>query len=153
MAAETPTFTASSYASTSTPVGALGLNNLTSAAEQLRDFQQNFEIRPQPVIPATTNPKDIIMATVAKRRMVQVFIADTNDNLPLENCLLYSGTPQLTDLTDQELYFEIDIKTLLKEHNEKRTKIVNKLVKDRTEYLEAAKIRDLTMTVVTIASF
>ena len=54
---------------------------------------------------------------------------------------------------DQELFFEIDINSILKAHNEKRIKIVNKDIKDRTEYLEPARIRDLTMTVVTVASF
>jgi hypothetical protein len=32
-------------------------------------------------------------------------------------------------------------------------KIADKKVKDRTEYLEPAKVRDLKMTVVTVASF
>ena len=88
-----------------------------------------------------------------QRRLIQVFIADPNENIPLDQCLIYSGTPQLTDLTDQELFFEIDVKTLLAKHNETRTKVVNKAVKERTEYLEAAKVRDLKMTVVTIAQF
>jgi hypothetical protein len=87
------------------------------------------------------------------RRLVQVFIADTNENVPLDRCLLYSGKQQLTDLTDQELFFEIDIKKLLDDHNEKRTKLYDKKVKERTEHLEPARVRDLKMTVVTIASF
>ena len=83
------------------------------------------------------------------RRLVQVFIADTNENVPLADTLLYKGEQKLTDLTDQELFFELDIRTLLAEHNAKRTKLINKSVKDRTEYLEPARIRDLKMTVVT----
>jgi len=87
------------------------------------------------------------------RRLVQVFIADPHDSLPLEQSLLYSGEQKFTDATDQELFFEIDIKSILAEHNEKRSKIVNKSVKDRTEHLEPAKIRDLKMVVVTVATF
>lgn len=90
---------------------------------------------------------------MSARRLVQVFIADPNENIPLEQSLLYSGEQKLTDATDQELFFEIDIKTILAAHNEKRVKIVDKKIKERTEYLEPAKIRDLKMVVVNVASF
>lgn len=93
------------------------------------------------------------MATTATRRLVQVVIVDPNDNIPLDQCLLYKGDEKLTDATDQELFFEIDIRDILTKHNEKRTKMVDKKVKERTEYLEPAKIRDLKMVVVNIASF
>lgn len=87
------------------------------------------------------------------RRLVQVFIADPDENIPLEKSLLYTGSQKLTDATDQELYFEIDIKTMLEKHNAERTKIVNKKVKERTEYLEPARVRDLRMVVVNVATF
>jgi len=86
------------------------------------------------------------------RRLVQVIIADTNENIPLEDCLLFKGEEKLTDSNDQELFFELDIRDMLAQHNEKRVKIIDKKVKDRTEYLEAAKIRDLKMVVVTVAT-
>lgn len=88
-----------------------------------------------------------------KRRLVQVFIADPDENVPLVDTLLYSGVQQLTDATDEELFYEVDIKTILAAHNAKRIKMVNKKVKERTEYLEPAKIRELRMVVVTVASF
>jgi hypothetical protein len=87
------------------------------------------------------------------RRLVQVFIADSDENVPLENSLLYTGGQKLTDLTDQELFFEIDIKSILAEHNAKRVTFINKKVKERTEQLEPARIRDLKMVVVTVAGF
>jgi hypothetical protein len=90
---------------------------------------------------------------MSQRRLVQVFIVDPNENIPLADCLLYRGSEQLTDLNDQELYFEIDVKRLLAEHNERRVKIVDRKVKERTEYLEPAKVRDLKMVVTTIATF
>ena len=91
--------------------------------------------------------------TASVRRYVQVFICDPNENVPLETCLLYKGEPKLTDLTDQELFFEIDIKSVLEKHNEKRVGYVDKSVKERTDHLDPARIRDLKMTVVTIAGF
>lgn len=87
------------------------------------------------------------------RRLVQIFIADPNENVPVDQCLLYTGEQKLTDATDQELFFEIDIKSILEKHNAARVKIVDKKVKERTEYLEAVKIRDLKMVVVTVAGF
>lgn len=89
----------------------------------------------------------------AKTRFVRVIIVDPNENLPLENRLIYSGTEKITDLTDQELFFELNIQQMLATHNERRVKVVNKKVKDRTEFLEPARIRDLCMVVTTIASF
>jgi hypothetical protein len=89
---------------------------------------------------------------MSARRVVQVFIADPNDNIPLDDCLLFKGEEKLTDATDQELFFELDIKELLEKHNEKRVKVIDKKVKDRTEYLEPAKVRDLKMVVVTVAN-
>lgn len=88
-----------------------------------------------------------------KSRLVRVIIVDPNDNLPLEERLVYGGEEKFTDLNDQELFFELEIKQLLAAHNEKRIKTVDKTVKEHTEYLEAAKIRDLKMVVVNIATF
>jgi hypothetical protein len=86
------------------------------------------------------------------RRIVRVYISDTNENVPIGECLLFKGDEQLTDADDNELFFEIDVKGLLATHNEKRVKYVDKKVKDRTEYLEPAKVRDLKMTVVVLAT-
>jgi hypothetical protein len=98
-------------------------------------------------------PKEIAPVATNQRRLVQIFIADPDENVPLDQCLLYSGEQKLTDLTDQELFFEVDVKKVLDEHNAKRVTLVNKTVKERTENLEPARVRDLKMTVVTIASF
>lgn len=87
------------------------------------------------------------------RRYVRVLVVDPNENIPLDQCVLYAGEEKLTDLNDQELFFELNIKKMLADHNEKRIKVVDKKVKERTEYLELAKIRDLKMVVVTVAQF
>jgi len=93
------------------------------------------------------------MAAAPSRRLVQVFIADPDENVPLKSALIYSGEQKFTDATDQELFYEIDIKSILEKHNAERVQFVNKKVKERTEYLEPVKIRDLKMVVVSIATF
>lgn len=89
-------------------------------------------------------------------RIVKVFIADTNENLPLDKRVLYSGDEKLTDLTDQELFFETDIKGLLDKHNELRATTRDRKQSEkfgRDVFLEPARIRDLKMTVVDVATF
>lgn len=103
---------------------------------------------------ARRQPEEIKMAAATGRRYVQIFIADPDPKVPLDKCLLYSSESKMTDLTDEELYFEVEIKRILDEHNEKvRTVTIDKSIKDRTQYLEPTRIRDLRMTVVTIAQF
>ena len=98
----------------------------------------------------TINPKK---EKPMPRRIIQDFIADPDDNVPLEKSMLFAGDQKLTDATDQELFFEIDMRTVLDQHNKVRTTLIDKKIKDRTEYLEPAKIRDLKMVVVTVATF
>jgi hypothetical protein len=153
MNAELPAISASSY--TSTPLNMVAIANQFGQARGLNANaldQAVFDqfLRQQPV-PTPVKPKE--QKPMSTTRLVQVFIADTNDNIPLDKRLLYSGEQKLTDLTDQELFFEVDIKTMLDKHNEVRKATVDKAVKERTEYLEPARIRDLKMTVVTIAQF
>lgn len=94
-----------------------------------------------------------IMA-VTPTRLVKVFIVDANENLPLDSRLIYRGDEKITDLTDQELFFEIDINGLLSKHNEVRTKTEDKKAnKDKPVFLEPARVRDLKMQVVVLAQF
>ncbi len=88
-----------------------------------------------------------------QRRLVQVFIADPDENVPLDKSLIYSGEQKLTDATNEELFHEIEISKILKEHNAYRVTLTNKKVKERAEFLEPARIRDLRMVVVEIAKF
>lgn len=98
-------------------------------------------------------PVETEVAEKPKTRFVRVLIVDPDENIALPDRLIFSGDEKLTDLTDQELFFELDIRDLLAKHNEKRIKVVDKAVKERTQYLEPAKIRDLRMVVVNVASF
>jgi len=92
----------------------------------------------------------------ATRRIVQVFVADPNENVPLEHSVLFKGDQKLTDLTDTELYFEVPMQEVLKSHNDKRVQFLDKEASKRAGkdiLLEPVKIRDLKMVVVTIAQF
>jgi hypothetical protein len=82
-----------------------------------------------PIIPNAPKPKKELPIMTA-RRLVQVFIADPDENVPLDQSMLYSGEQKLTDATDQELFFEIDMKSALEKHNAERIKLVNKKDKE-----------------------
>jgi hypothetical protein len=91
-----------------------------------------------------------------QRRIVQVFIVDQDERVSLDQVLLYRGEQELTDATDRELFFEIDVKDLLECHNEQRAKILDKEASARSGrdvYLKPTRIRDLKMVVVTVATF
>ena len=102
------------------------------------------------------NPILTCLEDISMRRIVQIFIADIDENVPMEKSLLYEGKPKFTDLTDQELYFELNIKHILDTHNEYRTTLLDKKASKtigKDVYLEPIKIRDLKMVVVEIARF
>ena len=155
---DTPQISSASYNTATTALN--NMNGLGNAFQQ--QATGNQFVNPMPTVTslelyqAFQNQKNYYAKEPemsVTRRLVQVIIVDPNDNIPLDQCLLYHGEPKLTDATDQELFYEIEIKDLLSKHNEKRVNIVDKKVKERTELLEPAKIRDLKMVVVTIASF
>lgn len=124
------------------------------AWDKLLEAQAGHQLVPGrlPNVFVQTQQEDV-MANKDTLRYVQVFIADVDENVPLDKRLLYKGDQKLTDLTDQELFFEIDLKDILSAHNAFRTTLHDKSVKERTEKLEPVRIRDLKMTVVTIADF
>lgn len=96
------------------------------------------------------------MAHITGRRIVQVFIVDTDTRVPLEKCLLYRGEQKITDATDEELFYEIEVKSLLDEHNLYRQGVIDEKATQRVGrdvYLSDIKIRNLTMTVVETAKF
>lgn len=127
----------------------------TTAANQLLIANGGFGAQAGPGRPILPNkiPQPKKETTMQARRLVQVFIADPDENVPLDKSLLYSGEQKLTDLTDQELFFEIDMKSILETHNAFRITLINKKVKERAENLEPVKIRDLRMVVVDVATF
>ncbi len=96
------------------------------------------------------------VARRSDRRVVQVFIVDPDYRVPLENSMLYHRHPKLTDMTDQELFYELEVKKILDAHNEKRIEIIDKDATGRAGmniYLKPILIRDLVMTIVDVAKF
>jgi hypothetical protein len=92
------------------------------------------------------------------RRLVRVLIVDPNDQVPVAQAMIYDSKEIWTELDNQELFFEADIASKLKDYNEKvRTKIIDKKAKTEAggalPTLPAARIRELQMRVVEIASF
>lgn len=154
MQRETPSIHASAYTAAvyrpdANIVGGLGIQNDWQADRRIFQAAANQA----PLHPLSAIKQENTPVANSGRRLIQVFIADPDENVPLDDCLLFKGEPKLTDLTDQELFFEVDIKSILDKHNEKRVKLVNKKVKERVENLEPAKIRDLKMVVVNVAQF
>jgi len=89
-------------------------------------------------------------------RIVRVIIVDPTEALPLDSRILYKGDEQVTDLTDQELFYELDIKGLLTAHNAKREKTLDKKLTQKLEkdtYLEPIRVSALKMNVVVVAGF
>lgn len=155
---ELPAITASSYtANTAGP-------DLCWERPPTADLAAKFQNKPlgagqgvlglRALMPGMIQPKESPMANTA--RIVKVFIADTNENLPLDRRVIHSGAEQLTDLTDQELFFEVPIAELLSKHNEVRKATLDKNASEkfgRDIFLEPVRIRDLKMVVVTVAQF
>lgn len=121
--------------------------------QMVRDLQIQKPARKTPSHEDEDEEETMAKDDTATRRLVKVVIVDPDENVPLDKCLIFSSDEQLTDKTDEELFFEIDIHNRLKSHNAERVKLLNKKVKSRKENLEPARIRDLRMTVVTIAAF
>lgn len=148
---ELPTILTSTYSSAALQpvVGNLVFDSRNTPDWNAQHAFQRVQLHPHAILPSPEEP-------IVTARIVKVVIADPNDNLPLEKRMLYSGPEKFTDCTDQELFFEVPIQELLAQHNEVRTKTVDKKQAEkfgRDIFLEAAKIRDLKMVVVTVATF
>lgn len=94
------------------------------------------------------------MASV--NRIVKVFIVDPSIAIPADKRVLYQGSEKFTELTDQELFFEVPVNDLLAKHNEYRKTVVDKKAAEkfgRDIFLEPIRISALTMAVVDVATF
>jgi hypothetical protein len=115
--------------------------------------QANLGRLEKAILKARPQPETETQAMTTERRLVRVLVVDPDELVPNADALLFDSKEMFTDKTDQELFFGIGIDKFLEQHNGKRTKIVNKTIKDRTEHLEPARIRDLKMLVLTLAKF
>ena len=93
---------------------------------------------------------------MSNRRLVKVVIVDSNESIPLDKAVLVNQAEKITDLEDSEIFFDMDIKGILKTHNDYRVTVVDKEMskkRDKDVMLEPIRIKDLKMVVLTIASF
>lgn len=147
---EMPTITASSYASSAVDLTTPFIGGFVQPAARRLGLE---EVMAQ-AMGVQQQPQEKLH--VSSTRFVRVIIVDPNENLPLEKRILHKSDEFLTDLTDQELFFEVDIAGRLRAHNETRAATVDKKASERSGkdvHLEPARIRDLKMVVVNVASF
>lgn len=104
-----------------------------------------------------TEEKGQKVATKPTRRLIRLLVVDPHPSVPLDQCVLYQSDEKMTDLSDQDLFYEIasELMPKLKAHNEKRVTWNERAKADNEKAvkLEPARISDLTMTTVVIASF
>lgn len=162
---ELPTISKSSYAASTYDPG-VGLVGAVGAAQWEGDYMGDSvrgldrRIAPQ-VLDQVRHPGAAIAQFIKEKvmpsaRIVRVFVVDPNENLTLNERVIYKSDEMLTDLTDQELFFEANPAALLVAHNELRVKTIDKRASERANknvFLEPARIRDLKMVVVDVASF
>lgn len=91
--------------------------------------------------------------TMSLRRIVDIYIVDTNESVPLESAILYNSEGIFTEQTDQELYLSLDVMGLLTIHNEKRVTFEDKDSLKPNAKLPPARISDLNMVVSERAVF
>lgn len=90
---------------------------------------------------------------VGRRRLVDMFIVDTHPCVPVENAMLYRQENIFTDKTDDELWLDADIQSLLKKHNVKRVTWDNAMSSIKGAKLPPARLHDLKRIVGTSVSF
>lgn len=156
-----PNFTASSYTTSNIPAGSALWSSDGAVERRLAQeaFKQYANINSASAF--MQQPKEISVSTPvqikSKLRVVRVFLVDTDERVPVDKRILHRSDEMTTDATDQELYFDIPVTELLKKHNAVRATVeweekTSEGTRTRTG-LKEARIRDLTMSVTTVAQF
>ena len=144
---ELPTFNANTFSNTSYTAGSTGTLVAGTSTTEI----------PVAVTPSGVKYISIEDTEMPKNglRVVQVYIADTDEKVPMDKRVLFESERKVTDSTDQELFYELDILAILGEHNKYRETVENEewMKGEVVRYLKPIKIRNLTMTVVTLAEF
>lgn len=108
--------------------------------------------------PIQSSKQEPVMAKTSTR-IVRVFLVDPDVRVPVDKRVLHSTGEITTDDTDQELFFQLPVTDLLAKHNAYREGVEFDEKSDnggetkRRKGLKPVRIRDLNMTVVTIAQF
>jgi hypothetical protein len=58
-----------------------------------------------------------------QRRIVDILVVDKDSNVALKDVIIYQKRNLLTDLTDEAIWFDIELDKLIKAHNVKRIKM------------------------------
>lgn len=149
---ELPSMSNTSYASSSlnvyTPTFGGGDFNLEYQAQGTalnKELYKHINFNPIP-------KKETPMTKKITLRLVRTFIIDADENLPMPRRLLHQDE-RITDLTDQELFFECNIKAILQTHNVYRSTLIDKeqtKAQGKNIPLEPVRIKDLKMFTVDI---
>ena len=168
---EMPQYVQSTYTGTAaTNKGVVDwTNNSTSAGDFMVRGVMAPNFRPGKYAEVLINPQtkeaaDMVVAAacsnegeeaVSKRRLVIVLIVDPDERVPVEKSVLYRSDIFLTDETNEEIYFGLNMAQMLKDHNEKRADIEDedKSTVEKPRFLKPARISDLSWTVVELATF
>jgi hypothetical protein len=88
------------------------------------------------------------------KRLVEIYVVDPDEKMPVEKSIVYEGPRKLTDSEDRDLFFELNMTELVLKHNKVREEtMVDDKFTGRKVPLKPIKVSDLRMTVVNIASF
>ena len=77
---------------------------------------------------------------MSSKRIVSVTISDKDPNVPVKDSVLHRETGRITDVSDDQIFMEVDTLGLLKVHNEKRAKMDN----DKGGKLKPIQVENLT---------
>lgn len=86
------------------------------------------------------------------RRIVEIFITDPNQWVPLDHAVIYHAERFASDKPDSELFMAIPIVELTAEYNKKRVTFQDKSFRESDVFLEEIKPRDLRFVVRTITA-
>jgi hypothetical protein len=156
---EMPQFMSSSYGLATSPAwgGAINDGGLAALNHEMQQRRMMELINGKPGNQLQPVPQPIAKEQQKMAsRIVKVFMADTDENVPAEKRILYVGEEKFTDSTDQELFFEIPVQDILTKHNAYRLTLTDKKASAKAGkdvMLEPLRIRDLRMVVVNVAQF
>jgi hypothetical protein len=88
---------------------------------------------------------------MSRHRIMEFYLIDLNESIPIEKSIIYHGERRVTDKTDEEIWIEIGVDEILKKYNEYRVTVVNKHLSEnsgRDVYLEPIEFRDVIRRVV-----
>ena len=160
-AGEMPEFSPTTYGDSVGTYAAVGNDSdaakrAMESALRFRGLQNSLLHIPNTLENTAASPAQKGKANTMSKRIVKTFIADPHPAVPLEKSLLHEGEAKLTDSTDQELFFEVPIQTILEKHNAYRVTLTDKKASDqagREIKLEPVRVRELRMVIVTLAEF